>query len=190
MQCHTSPIPLSSSPPSSIGFPSLQPHHPHYNHNHEAHIRVSHQCDHKHHPNTSTNTSTNAHSDTIANPHATANQMQTPVQMWVPPPSHVHEVSHNTCTSDPCQQLDASGSWRCQGLSVRQRASRVVQESPTLTSCGLLKGRSVPCSCLPSNFYVVGIPFYLKFPLVDKEYILHCHWHKYRRTCKNKNKLN
>ena len=46
-----------------------------------AHICVSHQCDHKHHPNTSTNTSTNAHPDMNANPHATAKQMQTPVQM-------------------------------------------------------------------------------------------------------------
>ena len=135
-------------------------------------------------------------------------QAQMPIQTWMPThmqlPSkckhqckceyphqvHVHEVSHNTCTSDPCEQLDASGSWRCQGLSVRQRASRVVQESPTLTSWGLLKGRSVPCSCLPSDFYVVGIPFYLKISLVNKEYILHCQWHKYSRTCKNKNKLN
>ena len=41
VQCHASPIPLSSLPPSSVGCPSLQPHHPHYNHNHEHHLNVS-----------------------------------------------------------------------------------------------------------------------------------------------------
>ena len=46
--------------PSSIGHPSLWPHPPCYDHNHEPHIHDG-QCNHEHHSNASPNTSTNAH---------------------------------------------------------------------------------------------------------------------------------
>ena len=86
---------------SAGGLTFWQHHPPHYDHNHEPHIHDRHQCDHKHHLNTSTT------------------QLQTPIQKWTPTEmwlwteqkhqcEHryhpVHEVSHNVCASNACQQ--------------------------------------------------------------------------------------
>jgi hypothetical protein len=69
--------------------------------------------------------------------------------------------------------------------------SSVMQGYQLLTGKELLKGKGgIPPLDLPSYFKVVGIPSHIKSFLTDKKYILHCHLPKYRRTCKNKIKLN
>jgi hypothetical protein len=160
------------------------------------------KCNHHHNPNTSPNINPHANSD--ASPNVTANQTQLWTKHKHQPECkylnhvHIHEVSHDTSTSDACQP-DA---WTTSTMPHYQR--RDVEDSVSgrgmqlghpgwyrdhwlLNSKGLLKERGgLPTLLPPSYFYIVGIPSHRHILLVDNEYKLCCHLPECKRTCKKK----